>query len=206
MTPAEIRSEFEKAVMRLATLLKRLEATETSEGTPAALTKKLEKISKASADLVRALKDCSHASGQNLETNPFDFRLVQELQSGRAISRAKQRRPEPNDGEQYPTQLIENIKELQRAADESIHLIKPKRGNSTDRTKAQKLKATFGKNFIHLYLQHFDCQYPNVSPTGWIIDVYEKGLSVLELGANDPVAALRDAVQIHKSTVQIEKF
>ncbi len=194
MTAAQIL--FRQRVLELAAKLRRLELTEPPDGTPAKLTKRLEGVSKAAGKLLRELKDCYHVEGQDLEKELFNFRLVQELQTGRFINLRGPSASESDD-DQYPSSVIEALRLLQAAAEASRKIIKPKRGNSTGRSANQRLLDSFGKNFIWEYRRHFG-KLPPMRKSGWVVDFYEEALNRLGLKKTDAEEALRGALERHK--------
>lgn len=167
--------------------------------TPAKLHRQLDEIDKA---LTRALQllislNLKHREGQDLETEPFNWPVVQELAAGRVTHELLVRRVAPPDLHEipaYPTQLLTDLEQLRDVARECARRRKPGRGQSTERLVDSRDAARLGRNFVFRFRATYG-EMPPMSSSGPVVDLLQRMLDVAGLDAHDAARLLQTAIE-----------
>jgi len=190
---------FRAEILRIAEFFKEISECEFSDTTPSALHAQLVEIDRALTLALQVLipRRMTHIAGQDLADLPFNWPVVQALQSGRSTLETLRVKGVPDESFQrpnYPTGLIAEMIELRDAARFEAKSIKPKRGNDARRTPASALTHELGKNFVLRFHSRFGAM-PPMTKTGWIVDLMAEMLDAAGVSEADPAQVLRSSIE-----------
>lgn len=197
--PRIVRLKQELA--ELAPDLLRFHRVPYADRTPSDAADAVRTVRRIASDALTALQklNLAHTEGQDIETTPFNWPVVQALQTGAFVGRVKRGRagPEAAPADAYPTEVLHALAELRDAADEALRLEAPGRGNAPTRTAEQALIDAAGKSFVLRYRQAFG-RFPPLSAADPAVDALEQFLEQLHVPDRDAVGVLRRAVEKQK--------
>lgn len=186
-------TDFEKEVLESARFIRTVQSVDFADSTPAVLFKELSKIDKGVTKLLQVLlplKLC-HRMNQNLEVEPFNWPLVQSLQTFGPWPQASSAQA---DVPGYPTALIESLIELRDTARRASRVEKPGRGNSKRRNERTHRIDIVSKNFVRLYRGRFN-KMPPISKSGRVVDLVQRALETAGVEGADAAEVLRSGVE-----------
>lgn|GEM_PF-4629708 len=196
MTTSPAWSAFQDEILGIAATFVELKKCEGDHRPPHEVVRDLEAIDKSVTVAVQQLMalGLEHHDGQEISAEPFNWPVVQALQSGRFVMCALAHKP-PSEISAYPTDLIAGLRELRDAARKAIELEKAGRGNSARRKPSSARRADLAKNFVFRYRSRFG-HMPPMSKTGDVVDLLQKMLNAAGEGDDaDAGALLRQAIE-----------
>lgn len=192
-------TDFEAEVLESARLICTVQSVKYAKSTPAVLFKELSKIDKGVTKLLQVLLslDLCHRTNQDLMVEPFNWPLVQLLQTFGPCPSSRSALANAPD---YPTTLIESLIELRDAARMAMQAEKPPRGNSSRRSERTHRIDMVSKNFVRLYRGQFN-KLPPISKSGRVIDLVRRALEVAGVEGADAAEVLRSGVERVRSAL-----
>lgn len=186
-------SDFEGEVLDMARFIRGVQSVPYANSTPSDVCRDLTRIDKAISTVLQVLVplDLCHKDGQDLATEPYNWPVVQSLQTFRYHALP----PEPaNSDPTFPTALIRQLTELRDAARLAAKLERPKRGNSSRIAERTYRIHMVGKNFVLDYRAKFG-EMPPMSSTGREVALLQRALEAAGLEQVDASDVLRRSIE-----------
>ncbi len=204
VTTDEKCAEFERQIFEIAEIFAGCKKYEGDFRPPHAIINDLKIVDKALTAALQKLVSLKlkHQEGQDISKFPFNWPVVQSLSHARLANIVLRGDPIPEHIPTYPTELIQEIRELRDAARKAIQLEKPKRGNSALRNPTSARQAGLAKNFVFCFRCCF-CYMPPISKSGWVVDLLSLMFQKAGEESNDVAVQLRCAIKNDKAGRQL---
>lgn len=194
--------EFERQMLTQASVTATSRKVKYHDTTPARLHRQLAAMDKALTKALQVLLslDLKHRPGQDLETDPFNWPVVQELATGRWIHELSVRKVSSSEYQEvdaYPTQFLTDLEQLRDVARRCAEQCKPRRGQSTERSADSRDAARLARNFVFSFRANYG-EMPPMSSSGPVVDLLQKLLDVAGLCRYDAARLLQTAIERDK--------
>ena len=193
------RLKFQETIFSIADATKVFGSVKFASMTPKQITASLGRIDKALTSALQVLLplQLQYREGQDLETEPFNWPIVQELSGSRITLEIMRRRGVPEASFEvptYPTKLINDLIEMRDAARHAADTTKPSRGNSAKRNPRPARIDVMGRNFVFQYRAWFGYM-PPITKTGWVVELLAAALDRAGVTGADAADVLRRAIE-----------
>lgn len=195
--PTDQIAQFRAEMLELARLLIVDFSLEGADATPADLCKDLRKLDTSLTRMLQTLQGLrlEHKPGQDIESEPYNWKLAQTLDHWGSMARFEARRKDAEPLEPaYPTALVRQLEELRNTVRIALKFEKPQKGNAAHRTVQAARREKVGKNFVFRYRCRFR-EMPPMSKTGWEVELLQEMLRQVGADGVDAADVLRRAIE-----------
>ena len=173
--------EFEREILESSQVLGRSHSVPFADSTPSKIRADLKLIDKSITTALQLLLslDLVHRDKQDLETQPYNWPVAQDLQVWRGLldgERIKGIGPDPqSDDATYPSKLLGDMARLRDVARRAAESIKVPPGNSSRRTAREARILEVGNHVVFSFRSKFGTM-PPISKAGRIVDLMDAAL------------------------------